>query len=602
MAESPRESGSFFDELKRRKVVRLAIVYAAVAFAAIEAADVIVPRLNVPDWTVTVLIVLALLGFPIALALAWAFDITPRGLRKTGVLTTGEVVVARRTAWLSPASFMTVVVALAVGGAAGWVLKERDRDAASAAGAEDRPSVAVLAFVNMSSDPEQEYFSDGMTEEILNALAKIPELRVAARTSAFAYKGASTDLRQVGRELGVDALLEGSVRKEGEALRITAQLINVDDGFHLWSETYNRSLKDVFAVQEEIAGSIADALRVPLGLAAGQTLVPHRTEDLEAYEMYLQARSLYKRRGAAVERAILLFSQVIERDSSFAPAWAGLAEAYAVLPFYALIERPGAVERSIAGRSGADSATWENALTEAEIAAVTALELDPSIAEAHIALGNVRRDRWEWEAAEEHYRRALTLDPDYADGLEDLAELLSSVGRLDEALVEVRRAKDLDPLTPVFINAYGATLKQNGLYAEAIEQLERAIAIAPDVWFYYYELTLAYVGLGRFSDAEETVRRSTAALGGEDPEVLIAMIRGIADPALRESAIATVSSYPHPELRMLLGDREGALRDLERYVFDPPYGPKWIIWDVLLEPLRDDPRFAELVRRVGLTP
>jgi tetratricopeptide (TPR) repeat protein len=176
------------------------------------------------------------------------------------------------------------------------------------------------------------------------------------------------------------------------------------------------------------------------------------------------------------------------------------------------------------------------------------------------------------------------------------------VGRLDEALVEVRRAKDLDPLTPVFIMAYGATLRQNGLYAEAIEQLERAIAIAPDIWFYYYELALAYVGLGRFSDAEEAVRRGTAALGGEDPEVLIAMIRGIADPALRESAIATVSSYPHPELRMLLGDREGALRDLERYVFDPPYGPKWIIWDAFLEPLRDDPRFAELVRRVGLTP
>ncbi len=587
MAESPRQSGSFFDELKRRKVVRLAIVYAAVAFAVIEAADVIVPRLNIPDWTVTVLIVLVLLGFPIALALTWAFDITPRGVTRTGVLTTGEVVVVRRTPWLSPASLMTVVVALAVGGTAGWVLRAGDRAAASAAGPGDRPSVAVLPFVNMSSDPEQEYFSDGMTEEILNALAKIPELRVAARTSAFAYKGANTDLRQVGRELGVNAVLEGSVRKEGEALRITAQLINVDDGFHLWSETYNRSLQGVFAVQEEIAASIADALRVPLGLGAGQALVPHRTDDFEAYEMYLQARSLYKKRGAAVERAILLFNQVIERDSSFAPAWAGLAEAYAVLPFYT---------------SGADSATWENALTEAEIAAVTALELDSAIASAHIAMGNVRRDRWEWEAAEEHYRRALRLDPDYADGLEDLAELLSSMGRREEALVEARRAKDLDPLTAVFIWAYGATLRQNGLYGEAIEQLERAIAIEPDRWFVYYELVLAYVGLGRFSDAEEVVRRNTAAFGSRmarpDPEVLIAMIQGIADPALRESAVATVSSYPHPELRMLLGDREGALRDLERSVFDPPYGPKWVIWDAFLEPLRDDPRFVELLRRM----
>ena len=268
-----------------------------------------------------------------------------------------------------------------------------------------------------------------------------------------------------------------------------------------------------------------------------------------------------------------------------------------MLPFYA---------------SSADSATWENALTEAEIAAVTALELDSAMAPAHIALGNVRRDRWEWEAAEEHYRRALRLDPDYADGLEDFAELLSSMGRHEEALVEARRARDLDPLTAVFIGTYGLTLRHNGLYEGAIEQLERAIAIAPDLSWTYYELVLAYVGLGRFSDAEEVIRLNTEAFGilrpvasygnSEDPDVLIAMIRGIADPALRESAVATVTSYPHPVLRMLLGDREGALRDLERSVSDRPYGPAppQALWDSLLEPLRDDPRFNELLRRMNL--
>ena len=295
----------------------------------------------------------------------------------------------------APGADVAAVETAAVAGAEGDEQTARDAEVLQAAYADlaedSRPSIAVLPFADMSPDGDQEYFADGMTEELLNTLAKIRQLRVAGRTSAFAYKGQDKDLREIGRELGVRYVVEGSVRKQDDRLRITAQLVDAGDNFHLWSEAYDRTMDDVFAIQEEIAGAIAAQLQVSLGLEEGGALVAP-IADLEAYEMYLTARAGMRERGSAVLEAVRLFEEVVARDSTWAPAWAGLAQAYTLAPFYT----PGNVTEQIGPEA------WGPALAAAEEAAVRALRLDPGVAGAEVALGNVFRDRWEWDLAEVH--------------------------------------------------------------------------------------------------------------------------------------------------------------------------------------------------------
>src|SRR3989440_452381 len=284
-------------------------------------------------------------------------------------------------------------------------------------------SIAVLPFVNMSSDRENEYFVDGLTEEILNRLAQISALRVPGRTSSFAFKGKNTDLRQIGTELGVAHVLEGSVRKSREHLRITAQLVRTADGFHLWSQNFDRKLNDVFAIQDEIARAIADALSAPLGLA--EPVNPQRqTKDMEAYDKFLQARGLLAQRSPdMLRRAIELLTAAVDRDPGFAKGWAALAQARA-LAFYYLNDIP-------------------DPLKAAEEAARKALAFDDSIATAHSALADVLRDRHDWLAAESEYKRALKLSPGEAETHNQYGQMLLKLGRINDALHHGLRACEL---------------------------------------------------------------------------------------------------------------------------------------------------------------
>jgi len=487
-----------FAELKRRHVFKVAAIYGATAFVVLQLADLLGQGLQLPAEFLSMITVLVLLGFPFALIVAWAFEVTPEGVRRTDPASREELeaIVAEPASRRWPAGLLAFAGVAALVAGAWWVgRRSAAPDAPRAAVGTDslqlaygdvaddpRPSIAVLPFADMSREGDQEYFSDGMTEELLNTLANIRELRVSGRTSTFAYKDREEDLRTIGRELGVQYLVEGSVRKDGDELRITAQLINANDGSHLWSDAYDRKLEGVFAIQTEIATSIADQLRVPLGLDDPSDLV-QPTGDFEAYDLYLSARARMRERGRSMNEAVRLYRAAIAADSAWAPAWAGLAEALEIRLWYG----------DAFGGQLPDSATVAAELDDAETAARHALELDPASSSAHVALGNVLRDRFEWEPAERAYRQALALDPDNAEAYQQYGELLTVSGRIAKGVRAADRAAALDP-APVRFNVLGTGLWCDDRYDEAERAYLRGIRLDPDEslpsirWNYFYLL------------------------------------------------------------------------------------------------------------------
>jgi len=542
----------FFAELKRRRLFKVAAVYGAVAFALIQVADPLTKALLLPDAFLTYVAAILLLGFPLALVLAWAFEVTPEGVRKTEPATPGEIaaIVAEPAAKRWSAGVLALIGVAALVATAWWVGRRTDATVAGGSPAateanlaftslenDPRPSIAVLPFVDMSPQDDQEYFSDGMTEELLNTLAKLPELRVAARTSAFAFKNTSLTAAQLGDTLHVGYFVEGSVRKAGDRLRITAQLIDTSSGSHVWSNQYDRKLEDVFAIQTEIAEAIAGELRVPLGIDEGQTLVSP-TEDLEAYDLYLGARARMRERGGpGLGEAVRLYRAAIAADSSWAPAWAGLAEALEVRLWY-----PNAFDGNLL-----DSATIARDLAAAEGAARRALGLDSRNASAHVALGNVLRDRYDWRPAERAYREAISLDPDNAEAYQQYAELLMASGRIAEAVRVADRTALLDP-APVRYFVLGSALWCDDRTAQAQQAFEAGIERGGGervggLWTVLVQLSYA---AGKYGEAEEYLREA-ALSGGTDADSLVETFRRRRNEI--ERAGAAILPDPFPQLR-----------------------------------------------------
>jgi adenylate cyclase len=596
-------------ELKRRKVFRVAAAYGAAAFVVLQVADIAFAGLGLPDWALTLVLALVLLGFPIALVLAWVFDLTRQGVRRTEAAGPEEIaeIVSAPPAHRWPSGLLALfgVAALVVGawwvgrstapGGAGSVRSASSEvlEVAYADLAEDaRPSLAVLPFADLSPEGDQVYFSDGMSEELLNALTKIRGLRVAGRTSSFAYRNAEKDLREIGRELGVRYLVEGSVRRQGDRLRITAQLVDADDNFHVWSDTWDRWLDDVFAVQEEIAWAIAEQLKVSLGLEMGGSLTT-RTADLGAYDLFLRARARMRERGVGVHEAVQLFEDVVARDSSGAPGWAGLAQAYSLIPYY---------EANARGVAGIRSETWESALGKAEAVATLALFLDPRVAGADVALGNAHRDRWAWERAETHYIRALEIDPDDVEAHQQYAELLVATGRGEEALRSARRAATLDPTSAIRLNVLGWVLFLNGRPAEAITRLELASAHDPDLSYPYHSLYRVRLALGDVDEAERLWRREFVPRLGFDEATRAAWDGAGAArfAALRDrdrsGYEACCASFEDATDWMVLGDTVRAIAVLGTLFRDGPrydVGVLFLLWAPEFDGIRNDPRFRD---------
>lgn len=597
-----------FAELKRRSVFKVAAVYGAVAFGLIQVADPLGQYLRLPETFGAFVVALLILAFPVALVLAWAFELSPQGVRKIEPAAPGELeaIMAQPLSKRWPSGLLALVgLALLVGGA-WWAGVRTGRSEATGrapnptsessprltfvdAAEDPRPSLAVLSFEDLSPEGDQEYFSDGITEEISNTLARIRELRVAARSSAYAFKGRRLDLRAVGDSLGVEYLVEGSVRKAGDRLRITAQLIDGEDGSHVWSEQYDRELDDVFAIQSEIAEAIAEELRVPLGLSDRQQLVSP-TEDLEGYDLYLAARAQMRQRGDHVLEATALFEAALARDSGWAPAWAGLAESRALLPYYTA--------------APPDSATWARSLEAAERAAERALALDPRNASAAVALGNIHRDRWEWDAAEAAYTRALSLDPDNFEAHQQYAEFLAYVGRLDEAYEAALRALALDR-SAIRLNVAGYIARHNGLYDEAAEYMDAGIALDPEgnVSFLLRNRALVHFAVGEPRQGRDVYLEWLRVMSRPlHDSVMEAWPASEPRPTPRASElVAGWNRLKGAELWMLVGDHQRALQALEEHVRDdPPFGEVVELWQPPFDPLRGSARFDAILRAKNL--
>ncbi len=606
-------------ELKRRKVFQVAAVYGAVGFVVLQVAELAFPLLGLPEWTVTFVLALTMLGFPIALVLAWAFETSPDGVKRTEDAAPGELTqivsmpAARR--WPSGIAALVGTALLVMGGL--WIASRGSSgaDAGGASGGEqastaagdlvatdvtDREggdrvysSIAVLAFANMSGDPENEYFGDGLAEELLNALAGIEGLKVAARTSAFAFKGRDTDIRAIGDTLAVETVLEGSVRRSGDRLRITAQLIDTEDGYHIWSETYDRELTDIFAVQDELAAAIVQALAVPLGAEEAANLFRGGTDDVGAYELYLAGRQKWVTRDTALlKEAIADFEAAIARDSNFALAWSGYADAV-------------------------DGLAWRDLksvhlVPSAKAAARRALEIAPDLAEAHASLAVLvaEFDR-DYELAETEYLRAIELKPSYAQARTWYADILLQTGRVSEAMEQYRLGAELDPLAWILQAQYGYTLRVAGRFEEAFVQFRRAEALGTPVGQVIPVMQLLFAGQeldmseGELLPYAESLARTAPGL---EPAEYRLLIRAIVSPELRAEALSLMPRLSISEgrewatiiLYSMLGDNEAVLRIVERmHASVHPVLPL-IIPDPALDGVRDDPRFIRIVDDLGL--
>jgi TolB-like protein len=407
---------NFFSELKRRNVYKVGAAYLIVAWLGVQAASIGFPAFDAPPWVLRIFILIVFLGFPVAVVMAWVFDVTRGGVK-----------LERGSSSSKPLFAMAALLILL---ALFWYFygqpSFRKGDVATPP-AGDRNSIAVLPFANLSGNSGQDYFSDGMTEELLNVLAKVPQLKVVARTSVFQFKDKGGDVREIGRKLGVTNIVEGSVRRDGDAVRITAQLVRVADGFHVWSETYDRKLEGVFALQDEIARRIGTALKLSLGVSA--TGAARAPIDPEAYDEYLKGRALLRQRSD-LPSAIAHLKAAVAKAPEFAAGWSSLSLTYEVSFWYTAHMTPGFAAELLAGEAAA-----------AEHAAA----LEPDSATTEHALGNVARAQFKFSQAENHYLRSMQIDPSYPDVREDYAELLYEVGRAEDSMVAARQLVKLDP-------------------------------------------------------------------------------------------------------------------------------------------------------------
>ncbi|MGD8319487.1 MAG: hypothetical protein PVJ02_03510 [Gemmatimonadota bacterium] len=420
-------------ELRRRRVVRTAAAYAAAGFVLLQLAEILLPAFNMGPGALRVLLSALLAGFPVVVALSWVFDVTLDGVRRTKPLDGAPgPTVYRAPSVMAVAT--VVAVAGALGGAGWWLVREAGAVRTGAADP-DTSSIAVLPFSDLSAEGDQQYLGDGLAEEILNVLAGVDGLHVAARTSAFAFREATEDVRDIGRSLNVSTLLEGSVRRSGDQVRVTAQLIDTSTGFHLWSKTYDRRVEDLFALQDEIARSIAREL---LGLEAlGHAAVRHVAAP-EAQDLYWRARALLGRRDpVGLPEAISLFRSAAALDPEYAAAFAGMADAYALMPIYV------------------PSVPLDEALASAEEWADRAIALDSTLADPYASLGLVRALRRDREGALAALGRAIDLNPSYAPAFHWRANVLAEMGRLDEAGEDAARAALLDPLSASVATDHG---------------------------------------------------------------------------------------------------------------------------------------------------
>jgi TolB-like protein len=472
-------------------------------------------------------------------------------------------------------------------------LKTFDNSGSSIKGKIVTSSVAVLPFSNMSNDTEQQYFCDGMAEDIINDLAHLEDLQVVARTSSFAFKDKNLDIREIGKKLGVHSIVEGSVRKAGNRLRITAQLINIADGYHLWSERYDRELEDVFAIQEEISNSIVNALKIELTGEADAPLVKRSTNNLEAYDLYLKGRYFWNtRQSGGMEKAKQHFEKAVEIDSTYALAYAGLADYYNIMGWY-------------------EYSPPMECYPKAKQAALNAIEIDDKLAEAHSALAFAKWTfDWDLEAAERGFKYALELNPNFSTAHMWYSNFLVMTGRTEEGLVEIENALTIDPLSLSIKACSGGMFYLAGQYDRAIKQCINTLEMDPNFLLARHILTLIYEQQSNYKDAiEEGVKilkdfyspqhiASLAYAYARSAKIVEA--KQLIDELLKLSKKEYVSGYHMASIYMGLNKKERALEWLEKAVEERSTTLVFIMVDPIFESLHNNSRFNEILRKIGL--
>lgn len=546
----------FFAELARRRVYRTTAYYLAGAWLTIEVSATIFPMIDgMPEWAPKAVLVLAVVGLPVALILAWFFDLEPKIVRTEPAEVDGE-------------------------------------GSASSLPTPHKNSIAVLPFVNMSQDPDNEFFSDGISEELLNLLSKQSGLKVAARTSSFAFKKKQTDIPTIAKRLGVRTVLEGSVRRAENRVRISGQLVEASTGYQLWSETFDMVLEDIFAIQDHIASAIVEALKGSLGLGekTGPALSDHPpTTSVEAYQHFLRGRYLWERRGeTAIRGAITALEKAIELDSEFAKAYSALSAARAVLHEYSGEQR-------------------EIDFAIAEPLAHQAIALDPTLDEPHAVLGYINMRRWNWAESEAEFIRALSMEPNDPLPHHWFSNLLNDLGRHDEALSEALKAYELDRVSPMTNNVLAfnyALIGDDGLALKHIT-IAREFGVGgliPDYVDFFRQLRS-----GDYEAAIDTWEKSLKRYN-KDASWVRPVVEAFADPSKLDVALATLADAQHEDRisghalfvqYILLGQADLVFDFADQKLADHSLVHTWL-FGFEAKPLRGHPRFLTLMQSMGL--
>ncbi len=571
-----------------------------VSWLLIQIATQVFPFFEIPNWAVRLVVLLLILGFPVALILSWAFEITPEGIKRESEVPPNQSITAHTGKKLIG---ITIALAVIAGGLFAFQLlrpkaaasrqAETATDSRSApASAIPEKSIAVLPFENLSRDPDNAFFADGVQDEILTRLARIADLKVISRTSTEKYRSKPDNLRDIAQQLGVTNILEGSVQRAGEQVRITVQLINALNDSHLWADTYDRKLLDTFAVESDVAQKIAGSLEAKLSGSEKRAIAARPTENSEAYQLYLKGRFFWnKRTGADLHTAANYFEQAIAADPNFAGAYAGLADADLLIPVFG---------------AGAPREFFPKAMT----AARRAIELDDASGEGHTALAQLVMFDFKFPESEHEFRRAIELNPNYATAHHWLGNgLLTTLGRFDEAVKEGRRAIELDPLSLIINADLGSTLMIARRYDEAIAQLQRTLKLDANFAYAHWNLGEALYLKGDPPGAIAEYQRADAL--DDDPEITALLGAAYAKAGQRDKALACleklkqvekqrfVRNYLFAFLYAALGDNATALSYLEKADNNGETpDTTWMKVDPLFDPLRGEPRFQKLVARL----
>ena len=581
----------FLQEVKRRNVFRVGLVYIFAAWLTIQVVDVMFPALNVPEWVVSAVAVLLLIGFPFALIFAWAFEMTPEGIKLEKDVDRSQSITPQTGKKLNSLTMLVLVAAVGFLLVDKFVLQPDNRsEAEEQALGEIRPSIAVLPFVNMSDDKANEYFSDGLAEELLNVLSKIPQLHVAGRTSSFQFKGTNEDLRLIGQKLNVANVLEGSVRQSGAHLRITAQLIDTENGYHLWSNTYDREITDIFAIQDEIAANVVDALRVTL--LGEETTVDHGTDNLEAYNLFLQSRYFWDQTTAeGYGKAEEALRQAIALDPGYARAYARLANVH---------------QLTISGFTGDGVDDFVAGFEVVHEYADKALDLNPTLADALVSKGlAASAGNWDYDSADQYFSKALESVPNHIDALSSVAFLRLFKSRIDEAITLFSRVLELDPLSISAHRDLGDAYVAAQRFDDALTIYRKALRLHPDTARVHGRIAIIFLSRGEFEAAAEEIRQEPVAWA-RDMLAIMLNSRGQDSEAFQLAAKAyeeqygVSNSYQLAEMYGYVGDVENTFKWLQMCdeVHDP--GLPWLQVSLFLDAARSDPRWPAIVELAGL--